>query len=191
MGLEEESVLIRGHLEHLADFLVARIRHRADAQGEQVRLEFDGLVQNRIENLEDQPRAVGADLRLAILVVADELHVELPGLLVEVLLEPEGPDVAVEDGDVPAGIHFLELEGVLHGLAAAVAAAIGTLGRARADALDHDHAAGALHPFVLGGDHLFQIALGQDVRLEFVAPVATITTPCSNCCCRFHPTVVL
>ena len=87
----------------------------------------------------------------------------LPGLLVIILLQTEGPDVAVDDGDIPVRIGFLQLQGVLDGLGTAVAAAVGPFFVPGSDALDHDDAFCPHGLRVLLGDELLQLPLRHDL----------------------------
>ncbi|HQQ25681.1 MAG TPA: hypothetical protein PLR51_05295, partial [Methanomassiliicoccales archaeon] len=122
----------------------------------------------------DHDLAVRGHLGHLVLRVADELHAELPSLLVHGLPEAVGPDVLVQDVDLGLGVLLLDLDGVLDRLGAAHAAAVGRLSVPGTNALDHDHVLGgelAFHEGLLQlvlGDHLLVLAvvvLGRDVGL--------------------------
>ncbi|MEJ2327769.1 MAG: hypothetical protein P8Y25_13570 [Chromatiaceae bacterium] len=112
---------------------------------------------------------MGLDLGLVVQVVAEKDHASIAGGLVGGLAEAIGAEVAVEEVEVEVWAELLQLEGVLDRLGAADAGAIGSVGLAGADALDHDHGAGGGQGAV--GDLELELALGEDAGVLAVEVV--------------------
>ena len=109
VGLEVESVLGDGDLDHLGEvLLVLSVGSDSGGEDDGVDGNLDVHSESGIEDLDDVSAVVGQGLSLG---VPQELDTHLAGPQVELLAEGVGPDVLVDDGDVRGGVGHLDLDG--------------------------------------------------------------------------------
>ena len=165
VGLLEEAVRIQRHLEKARQFLARRRRNHCGGERDQVGVQGKPPAQDRIGDGDPQqlPAALldRLDHGLVVRLVADELDALARRLAVVVLPEPVGPHVPEDDGDIDLGGGLSQLQGVLDRLAAADPAAVVSLRRSAAHALDHHHALDARHRWFFRGEPPFQLEQRQ------------------------------
>ena len=134
VGLEVESVLGDGDLDHLGEvLLVLSVGGDSGGQDDCVDGDLDLGSESGVVGLDDVSVVGG---QLVVDGVPQELDSQLAGPVVELLAEGVGPDVLVDDGDVGHRVLHLDLDGLAQGSCAADTAAVGDVLGPGSDALD-------------------------------------------------------
>ena len=134
VGLEVESVLGDGDLDHLGEvLLVLSVGGDSGGQDDGVDGDLHLGSESGVVGLHDVS-VVGGEL--VVHGVPQELDSQLAGPVVELLAEGVGPDVLVDDGDVGHRVLHLDLDGLAQGSCAADTAAVGDVLGPGSDTLD-------------------------------------------------------
>jgi hypothetical protein len=117
------------------------------------------MLKHMIPESDCEMRICGLHSRRVVLVKLEKDNPMLPGFSIVVLHEAIGPDIPVQDVHVGLRVELFDVEGILHGILAADAGAVGIFFIPGSHTLDHDHITKIIGPLIFKA--LAQFNLGR------------------------------